>query len=229
MYYFAKDVMYVKGALCAALYNLPQGTVFSVNSDGRSVLDKIEEGRPDGDFNEAELAYIAQLAELKLLATEREENTPPPAETDRLIYVWLELTDACNLRCVHCYGDFGYAVTQHALLMTKEEWFAVIDEVAKYKSAGIQLIGGEPMANPHFTEILNYAAEKGIERIDIFTNATLFTEEIFDAVERSGASVRISIYGPTAEVHDRITGRRGSFEKRRHHHQFRWHCVLHSR
>lgn len=205
--------MYVKGALCAALYDLNEGVVFSVNHDGRTVLDKVEAGTPDEGYNEAELSYIAQLVEMKLLSAEPSENTPPPAEDDRLIYVWLELTDACNLRCVHCYGDFGYAVTRHADLMKKEEWFAVLDEVAKYPSAGIQLIGGEPMANPDFVEILNYAAEKKLARIDVFTNATLFSDRIFDAIEAAGASVRISVYGPTAAVHDGVTGRAGSFDK----------------
>lgn len=213
MYYFSKDVIYVKGAICAALYDLNNKAVFSVNRDGRSVLDKVEQGCSACDFNDSEIAYIEKLAEMKLLSEEKSENTPPPEEKDRLIYVWLELTDACNLRCVHCYGDFGYSVTRHSSLMKKDEWFRIIDEIAKYKGVGIQLIGGEPLANPDFTEILAYAGSKKIERIDIFTNATLFTDNIIDEIEKAGASVRISIYGPNAEIHDGVTGRKGSFDR----------------
>ena len=138
-----------------------------------------------------------------------ENEARPPKITP--VYAWLELTDCCNLKCVHCYGDFGFCQSVSRSL-GKEDWKNVIDKISEHKEIGVQFIGGEPLAYSYFEELLIYAHEKGIKRIDIFTNATLFNDKLIDTVKKCNASVRVSLYGHNAETHDSITGKTGSFD-----------------
>lgn len=210
--YFNKDRIYVQGAHCAAVYDLENRVVYEINHDGKLILDHIF--NQDGySFSDSELEYLQSLLNMGILASQETEHTQYITHPENLKYVWLELTDACNLRCVHCYGDFGYCVTKHEDAMKTTEWKKVIESIAKFKNVGIQFIGGEPLAYPDFPQLLSYAHECGISRIDIFTNATLLTDDIIELIRKCNASVRISIYGHNSEVHDKITGKKGSFEK----------------
>ena len=212
MIYFNKDRIYVTGAYGAAIYDLTNRAVYEINHAGKLILDHVDR-QDDYVFSENEQAYLNTLWEMQLLTTEKVTHTPYQNPKNAIKYVWLELTDACNLRCVHCYGDFGYCVTKHEDAMTKEEWQRVIKSVSAYPDVGIQLIGGEPLMCPDFKELLLYAHECGIKRIDIFTNATRLTDEIIDLIARCHASVRISIYGHNSAVHDGITKKKGSFDQ----------------
>ncbi len=212
MFYFNKDRIYVTGAYCAAIYDLANQVVYEVNHCGRLILDRIY-NQDEHDFSKEEKVYLNSLLEMGILTQEKVENSTYKMAEENIKYVWLELTDACNLRCVHCYGDFGYCVTKQEDAVTLDEWKHIIKNIATYSNVGIQFIGGEPLAHPNFNELLLYAHECGIKRIDIFTNATLLTDENIDLIRACNASVRISIYGHNEEVHDGITGKKGSFKK----------------
>lgn len=211
MMYFNKDRIYVTGAKCAAIYDLQNNVVYSINSDGRKILDRVYEGK-EVAFSVEEEGFLNNLLEMGLLTLEPVKHTPYLKREEEIKYVWLELTDACNLRCVHCYGDFGYTVCADNNLTT-DKWKEIIKEISGYPNAGIQFIGGEPLAYKGFVDLLKYAHECGVKRIDVFTNATLLTKETIKHIAECNASVRVSIYGHTAEIHDKITQVRGSFEK----------------
>ena len=93
--------------------------------------------------------------------------------------VEVELTNECNLGCVHCH---------RTLLMEREVGFMdvdvfkkVIDEMADYPVAFLRIVGqGEPTLHPHFSEMMAYASGKRI-KIEITTNGALF--ELFSFEE----------------------------------------------
>ncbi len=211
MWYVCEHCRCVKGAVCAALYDLEEGKVYSLNPDGREVLERGLQGE---SLSEKELEYFAHLKALGLVT-----QTPVPLPEDetvspRLDYVWLELTAQCNLHCIHCYGAFGSAPPPSSGgAMTVPDWRLVIDRVRDLGCSSVQLIGGEPLAFSGFEEVLDYANDSGMKRIDIFTNATLLNERIVEKIGRVGASVRVSLYGHNDQVHDGVTQRRGSFRQ----------------
>src|SRR5665213_2919862 len=61
-----------------------------------------------------------------------------------LKFLWLELTEKCNLVCEHCYNDSS---PQKPLVarMREEDWINAISQGAKQGVTDIQFIGGEPL------------------------------------------------------------------------------------
>ncbi len=128
----------------------------------------------------------------------------------------LELTERCNLSCVHCYinrpaGDRA-AMAQE---LTTEQVKVILDTIAAAGCLFLLLTGGEVLLRPDFGEIYRYARQLGM-LVNIFTNGTLLTPEIADLLAESRPyMVEITLYGATAETHDAITGVPGSFERTR--------------
>lgn len=129
-----------------------------------------------------------------------------------LTFLWLEVTEKCNLACDHCYADSS---PRRALegAMQLDDWIDVLDEAASLGVRGVQFIGGEPTLHPHFATLLRHAAEMGLEDLEVYTNATRLTAPTLELIRTSGARVATSFYSAQADVHDRVTTRLGSFER----------------
>lgn len=209
-YCISDHCRWVRGSAGSAIYDLNKGEVYAITKDGTSIIEKIlsGDGVPEGSQD-----FVDALLERCLL----NNHDYPIAERrirPKLRYVWLELTGSCNCRCLHCYGAFG-APDKKSIQneLTVDEWKDLIQRLASLGGNALQFIGGEPLIHPHFSELLSYAHQAGFERIDIFTNAYLLTEETADLIAETGASVRVSLYGYDENTHDAITQHTGSFAK----------------
>jgi MoaA/NifB/PqqE/SkfB family radical SAM enzyme len=129
----------------------------------------------------------------------------------QLYLVWLELTNVCNLECVHCYCESGpdVRVTQP---LTHDEYCAVIDSVADYGCREIQFIGGEPTLYKQLIPLIERARQRGMG-VEIFTNATFLSNALLAACKRLNVRFATSFYSHNPAVHDAITTKSGSFEK----------------
>ena len=156
----SENVYFVKGFKNAAIYDLYNKQVYAVNEIGKNLLEKyLEDENAKLDSDEKE--YIDKLVELNLLTKNKEEHTKELKKPkERLIYTWLEITDRCNLNCVHCYGEFGKPSTKERELVSTEDWKRIIDELISLNCLEIQLIGGEPTVHKYFYEILTNSHEK---------------------------------------------------------------------
>ncbi len=126
----------------------------------------------------------------------------------------IELTRRCNMRCTHCYNNLatGHQEAQRGEL-TYEEHCRILDEITDAGCLWLLYTGGEIFARPDFLDIYTYAKQKGL-LLTLFTNGTLINATIADYLaEWRPFSIEISIYGRTPEIHDRITGIPGSFER----------------
>lgn len=211
-FYFKENINYILGYKNAAIYDNIHNKVYSINEDGKKIIEKALLGKRLE--NKIEKDYISELEKMDLITHKKLNDTivikkPKP----KLIYAWLEITEKCNLKCVHCYGQFGEPKIEKEKLLTTEEWKEIIKKLAQNDCKGIQLIGGEPTLHKEFYEILKFAYEQGIERIDVFTNATLIDENSITLLKKTNAKIRVSIYGHNAEIHEKITNQKGSFEK----------------
>lgn len=210
--YFEENVYFVKGYKNAAIYDTNNNKVYAVNDDGKYIIEKLLAGKEIKEENEKQ--YLDELKKLKLLTNEKKDlYMKIEMPTAKIIYAWLEITEVCNLRCIHCYGQFGCPKIDKEKILKTDEWKEVIDKLIKYGCRDIQLIGGEPMAHKDFYEILKYAHSKGMKRIDVFTNGTFIDEESIRVFKETNASIRVSVYGHNSDVHDKITQQNGSFEK----------------
>lgn len=76
-----------------------------------------------------------------------------------LAYLFLELTDQCNLSCLHCGGSHAN-YTQLDLGLAKK----ALDSVARRMDPAKVMVcftGGEPFMYRHFFELAEYVARKG--------------------------------------------------------------------
>ena len=123
--------------------------------------------------------------------------------------VHLELTYACNWRCVFCYNPRHFDRNR----LSAAEWMAVLDDLRRLGTLNITFTGGEPLTHPEFFAIARAARERAFA-IRIFTNATLVDDDAADRIATLvPLAVEVSIHGATAETHDRTTAREGSFAK----------------
>ncbi len=199
----------VKGAQGYALYDLWAQNVYHLNQAAWKVIQRYMNG--ENTFDENESPIINMLENMQF--TKDLFDTAPPEISPSLFYVWLEITEACNMNCVHCYGEWGHPIEQSEQYLTCDEWKNVIDHIWDAGCRSIQLIGGEPLISPYFPELLKYVYNKGMKHIDVFTNGTLITEKLINLFQETHANIRVSLYGHTAKIHDAITNRPGSFEK----------------
>ena len=120
---------------------------------------------------------------------------------------YLELTYRCNWRCVFCYNPRHSDVRGLSLV----EWTRVLDDLRGLGTLSVTLTGGEPLTHADFLGVARAASERRFA-VRIFTNGTLVSEEMADAIAAlRPLAVEMSLHGARAETHERATGAPGSF------------------
>lgn len=127
-------------------------------------------------------------------------------------FMELELTDSCDLECVHCYNSSGPLV-QHGPMMG-DDWIGAIDQALELGLKRLQLIGGEPTRHPDFPRILGHAADASLS-VSVFSNLTHIKEAWWPLLTRPGVTLSTSYYSDLASQHDQVTTRTGSHAKTR--------------
>ncbi|MEL7592138.1 MAG: radical SAM protein [Anaerolineaceae bacterium] len=125
-----------------------------------------------------------------------------------------ELTDRCNLRCVHCYinQSAGCAQARESELNT-DEVKAILDQLVNAGVLSITFTGGEVFLRQDFLEIYLYAKSIGL-LVTIFTNGTLITPKIADVLaEYRPRLMEITLYGGTKETYEKVTGVPSSYDR----------------
>ncbi len=91
------------------------------------------------------------------------------------IVIW-EVTQACDLACVHCRAS---AQSRHnPLELSTEEGKRLIDEIAQMGVPVFMLTGGDPIKQPNLFELIEHARTVGA-RVSLTPSATpLLTREV---------------------------------------------------
>ena len=100
-----QSCIFVKGAKNAALYDLIGNKVYALNKTGKSFIEDFVSN--SDKLSQEGLEFIKKLENLNLIDDSKplilNESEPIPSSSCQLRYAWLELTQQCNLRCIHCY------------------------------------------------------------------------------------------------------------------------------
>ena len=129
-------------------------------------------------------------------------------------HVYMSVHLPCNLRCVQCHM---YKQTNPPDGLTLDEHIAVLEELAAFSPRSVVILaGGEVLARRRHVYPLADAAERlGIPLV-LVTNGTLFQPTDFERICAAGfVNVTFSFDSDQADVHDRIRGRAGTFERAR--------------
>lgn len=127
------------------------------------------------------------------------------------IAIW-EVTQACDLACVHCRASAQ--PERHPEELTTVEGKQLIDQIASWKVPVFVLTGGDPIKRPDLFELISYARTVGV-RVSLTPSATpLLTREIVVRLKEAGlARLAVSMDGASAATHDAFRGLSGSFAR----------------
>ena len=122
-----------------------------------------------------------------------------------------ELTLACDLRCIHCGSTAGKVRRDE---LSREEFNRLFKDLKKLGCYEICMLGGEPFVRKDWYEIAKSACDEGLKVLFI-TNGYNFNRQRLNKLGRLDAldRVGVSIDGASAEIHDHIRGKTGSFER----------------
>lgn len=110
----------------------------------------------------------------------------------------LEITNRCNLKCIHCYKNAGYksnTYINYETLINTLNYF-------KEKITTVQLTGGDPMLHPQFSQILNFC-KNNFDEVIVSIPAILVNKD--NAKDFLGTQVNVSLYSINSKDHDNIT------------------------
>jgi MoaA/NifB/PqqE/SkfB family radical SAM enzyme len=128
--------------------------------------------------------------------------------------IQLDITNACNLRCSHCYHshhDNSGALDINGWLNVLGQYESLLTKLRLEPK--IIICGGEPLFSPLLRPIIE-AVEAKFPRvsISILSNGTLVKSVTAQHLSQFNINVQISLDGPNAESHDKIRGK-GSFQR----------------
>jgi radical SAM protein len=127
------------------------------------------------------------------------------------IVIW-EITQACDLACLHCRACAQPKRSPQEL--STEEGKRLIDEIAQMQVAVFVLTGGDPVKRPDLFALIEHARAVGV-RVSLTPSATpLLTRDVIQRLKDSGlARLAVSLDGSTRRTHDAFRGMSGSFDR----------------
>lgn len=126
-----------------------------------------------------------------------------------LLSLELELSRACNLRCVYCYAESGVPMANE---LTLDEIFDVIDQAVELGARKIIILGGgEPTLYKDLFKVIDYIIAKDVN-VDLFTNGMLIDRDKAKALYDRNVSVVIKMNSRDPEVQDMLAGQQGAYD-----------------
>jgi radical SAM protein len=128
-----------------------------------------------------------------------------------MLVIW-EVTQACDLACVHCRAS-AQPERSPAELST-EQGYRLLDEIRSFGEPLMVFTGGDPLKRPDLYELIRYSVKIGL-RTNVTPSATpLLTAEAIEGFQAAGiARMAISLDGPDAATHDEFRGIPGTFDR----------------
>jgi radical SAM protein len=128
-----------------------------------------------------------------------------------LLVIW-EVTQACDLACVHCRANAQPERNPDEL--TTEEGYRLLEETKQFGNPLLVFTGGDPLKRPDLYDLARYSVQVGL-RTNVTPSATpLLTAEAIDEFKKCGISrMAISLDGPDAPTHDGLRQVEGTYDQ----------------
>ncbi len=127
------------------------------------------------------------------------------------LVIW-EVTQACDLACVHCRASA--LARRNPLELSTEEGFHLLEEIRGFGDPLMVFTGGDPLKRPDLFALVEHSVGLGL-RTTVTPSATpLLTREAIQRFRATGvARMALSLDGPDAESHDGFRRVAGSFDR----------------
>ena len=129
-------------------------------------------------------------------------------DSNQILYATIELTNACNFKCKHCYLGSKNKIKY----IDKNDLFKILEELKKMGCVSLIITGGEPLLHPDFEEIYVYAKKLGF-LITLFTNGYLINDKIVELLNKyKPVMVEISLYGVDDKSYYELTRKKVNYK-----------------
>jgi MoaA/NifB/PqqE/SkfB family radical SAM enzyme len=126
------------------------------------------------------------------------------------LYVAWQITNECNLACLHCIEESGPGKAFPDEL-SEREILEILDQMRALEVPYLSFSGGEPMVHPHFFGMVEHFCAGG-GQLKIETNGHYLSPENCEKFHRLGVkAVQVSIDGASRETFNRMRVR-GEFQ-----------------
>ena len=147
---------------------------------------------------------------LKRADTLRATSQPTPIDERPMLAIW-ELTQACDLACVHCRACA--VAWRDPKELSTDEGKKLLDDIAAMGTPLVIFTGGDPAKRPDLVELVAHAARAGLIVAVTPSGTALFQKPLLEQLKEAGvARIAVSVDGPDAKTHDAFRGVEGSFE-----------------
>ncbi|HWB86250.1 MAG TPA: TIGR04053 family radical SAM/SPASM domain-containing protein [Bryobacteraceae bacterium] len=128
-----------------------------------------------------------------------------------LLVIW-EVTQACDLACVHCRASAQ--PDRNPGELSTEQGFRLLEEIRGFGDPLMVFTGGDPLKRPDLLDLIRYSVQIGL-RTNVTPSATpLLTPRAIDEFQTAGVRrMAISLDGPDAASHDDFRGLPGTFDR----------------
>ena len=191
--------------------NLSKKFNVTIDQIGEDLNLVVAELREQGLIVESENFEMEKPASIYNLHPELSEDFTPLADfyigNNIPSELHIDITDACTERCVHCYIP-----REGNSYLSYDYIDKVLQEFRDLQGLTVHLTGGECMLHPDFERICELCKSLNINII-LFSNLTLCdTERIAFLSKLRPQFINVSLYSMDKEIHDAITGVRGSWK-----------------
>lgn len=207
-YTLCEDVYIVHGKSKSCIYDLKNSRLYSVNKLLADKIDDINKGiLTEDNIDEKLKKVIENLIEKNIISKSISHQlnniSDLKIKNENIQFAWIEITNKCNLRCIHCYNESDNKSTHN---MSIDDFCKIIDLLEEQRVSRIQIIGGEPFCNRlELKKMLDYVSGK-FDFIEIFTNGTLIDDSWYPVFKDKNINIALSVYSYEKEYHEQVTG-----------------------
>ncbi|MEC1261482.1 radical SAM protein [Bacillus swezeyi] len=136
---------------------------------------------------------VSKLYNLNIDTIEQPKKVPVNLIEEKTIYpkvASIEITNRCNVRCRHCYGDFGEV---KPAVMSLDQVKSLLDDLKEIGVQLIELTGGDITVHPDLKEILLYALELEFAQISLLTNGIALSNKVMDIIIKNTSRTFVQI------------------------------------
>lgn len=118
------------------------------------------------------------------------------------------ITNACNLRCKHCFMKSG---SKLKFELSLENWLDILSDFKTSGGESVTFSGGEPLMFKEFASILKHAHNIGL-KVTVLSNGLLWSENTIEELVPYIDEIQFSIDGVNEETNASVRGE-GNFNK----------------
>lgn len=123
------------------------------------------------------------------------------------------ITQKCNLKCLHCYNNSGEE-NKSIKELSDEELIYIANQIAQINPKSVCICGGEPLVRKDILKEIIKILSESCGQVNMVSNGYLLNESLAKELKECGLNlIQFSLDGANSFQHDSFRGKLGSFNK----------------